>query len=85
MKPPKTEGERWRRMPLSDVADAAMGNVMETHKKASIELQRRLINALYIYGEASEKASKRLTFATWVIVALTTALILLGLVSLLAD
>jgi hypothetical protein len=85
MEPPKTEGERWRRMPLSEVADSAMDNISETHKKASIELQRRLINALHIYGEASEKASSRLTFATWVIVILTVALILLGLVSLFVN
>jgi hypothetical protein len=34
-------------MPLSKIADAAMDDVTETQKKASIELQRRLIHALF--------------------------------------
>jgi hypothetical protein len=74
MEPPKSEGERWRRMPLSKIADAAMDDVTETQKKASIELQRRLIHALLTFHEESERSSERLLRATWAIVALTVVL-----------
>ena len=74
MDAPKFEGERWRSMPLSDVADDAMNAVSATHTKASIELQRRLIHALLTFHEESELSSNRLLQATWAIVGLTIVL-----------
>jgi hypothetical protein len=67
-------------MPLPDVADAAMDTVAEAHKKAGIELQRRLIQALFIFHQDSELASRRLLLATLVIVGLTVGLIVLTVV-----
>jgi hypothetical protein len=75
--PPKTEGERWRGMPLSKVADEALENVSEAHKKASAELQRRLIHALYTFHEESAESSRRLLNATEAIVAPTVVLAIL--------
>ncbi len=70
-------------MPLNKVADEAMDNVAEAHKKAGIELSRRLIEALHTFNVEASKAQKRLTFATWVIVLLT--FVLVGLTMLIVQ
>jgi hypothetical protein len=51
-----------------------MDDVAETQKKASIELQRRLIHALFTFHEESEFSSKRLLQATGAIIGLTVVL-----------
>jgi hypothetical protein len=74
VEPPNSEAERWRRMPLSQVADEAFANIKVTAAKAEIELQRRLIHALFTFHEESELSSRRLLQATRAIVGLTVVL-----------
>jgi len=66
-------------MPGTEVADAAIGDVSETHKKASIELQRRLIEALWRYNEQAARATKVLIVLTVVLTVLTAVLVLLAI------
>jgi hypothetical protein len=70
-----SEGERWRKMPLDEVADAAIDSTLQSHVRANAELQRRLI-------EESGRASRRLLIATCVIAILTAVLIAITILQL---
>jgi hypothetical protein len=64
-----TEAERLRELDLNAVAEEAIDTYTGSPaRRAEIELERRLI-------AESIRASRRLEIATWVIVALTVALI----------
>jgi hypothetical protein len=79
----KTEAERLREMPLDAVAQQAIDTYTGSPgRRAEIELERRLIvesirvsRRLKIATAESIRVSRRLEVATWVIAALTAALI----------
>jgi hypothetical protein len=74
---PETEAKRLRGMELDALAERAISlyDPGSPGRQAELELQRRLI-------AESAKASRRLLFATWVIVVLTGVLIVVAILEL---
>jgi len=78
--PPKNEAERWRRMPLDEVAERTFADISVTVYKGQTELQRRLIAALSRYSEEAARATFWLIILTLVLVGLTVVLVVVAFV-----